>query len=305
MKLNPVNPANPANPTNPSKRLMVVLAACLGWNIGFAPAHADRIHFGVLNHESNLQTELARRDEDNLAFIVINGLKNKKDPCEESVYQQRKAWFNASEQSIFVSLAASDWQNCATNNISNPISQIRELMFNGDFSLGASKLPVTRLAANPKFGQYVENTRWEVGNILFATVNLPANNNHYLAEAGRNGEFEDRLVANRLWLRRLFALARQKRTDALVLFSDGNLWRPQPKVRRDGFNEVRAQIIQLASKMHGKLLLIDSQSERRDNAIQWTGNIGHISMGPGWHEIHANPASQNRSPLFSIHTERP
>jgi hypothetical protein len=284
------------------KRLMVVLAACFGWNIGFAPAHAEPIHFGIFNHETNLQTELARRDEDNLAFILINGLKNKKDPCDEAVYQQRKAWFDASEQSIIVSLAASDWQNCDTNNTSNPIAYIRELMFNGDFSLGACKLPVTRLAANHKFDQYVENTRWEIGNILFATVNLPANNNHYLAEAGRNGEFEDRQVANRLWLQRLFALARQKRTHALVLFSDGNLWRPQTKVRRDGFSEVRAQIIQLASKMPGKLLLIDHQSERRDNTIQWTGNIGHISMGPGWYEIHANP---NRSPLFSIQTERP
>ncbi len=267
-------------------RLFWLLLSFFCWSNTIAPVQAESLRFGVLSRERNLQPELARHDEDNLAFVLINGLKTEQDPCDENLYQQRKNWLDASEQSIFVSLAGSDWLDC---DKSNSLGQIRGFMFSGDFSLGASKLPLTRLASNPKFSQYVENTRWEFENILFATVNLPANNNHYRAEAGRNGEFEDRLVANRLWLQRLFALARQKRIRGLVLFSDGNPWQPHGKARRDGFSEVRAEITQLASKIHGKLLLIDHQPEHRSKTIQWTGNIGHISVEPGWHVFRANP----------------
>jgi hypothetical protein len=274
--------------------LLGVLLPFFCWLNLLTPVQADVLRFGVLSRERNLQPELTRHDADNLAFVLINGLKTEQDPCDEKDYQQRKTWFDTSTQSIFVSLAGSDWQDCDKNNA---LAQIRELMFHGDFSLGASKLPLTRLATNPKFSQYVENTRWEFENILFATVNLPAKNNHYRPEAGRNGEFEDRLVANRLWLQRLFALARQKRIRGLVLFSDGNAWQPHGKARRDGFSEVRAEITQLASKIHGKLLLVDHQPERTSNTIQWSGNIGHISLAPGWHVFQANPKQPQ---LFTI-----
>ena len=39
------------------------------------------------------------------------------------------------------------------------------------------------LLNSAKFRAYSENARWEIGNVMFATFNLPANNNHYRIEA--------------------------------------------------------------------------------------------------------------------------
>lgn len=254
---------------------------------------APPLNFGVLSHEGGLPDELEHRASDNLAFIVVNGLKTDTEACNETLYQQRRGWFDASEHSVIISLAASDWLTCGNTN---PLHEVREHLFDGDFSLGVSKLPLTRQAANRKFRRYVENARWELHGVLFATINLPAGNNHYRVDAGRNGEFEDRQIANRLWLQRLFALAQQKKLRSMVLFSDGNLWQPRAKTKRDGFSEVRNQITQLSSKMHGKLLLIDNQPEQPNRNIVWHGNVGHISLGEGWHEFRA---TQNQAQPFS------
>lgn len=260
---------------------------------------APLLRFGVLSHEANLPEQLERRASENVAFILVNGLKNDSETCTESLYQQRRDWFDASEHSVIVSLAASDWLTCGNTS---PLHELRVRLFDGDFSLGASKLPLTRLSVNRKFRRYVENARWELNDILFATINLPADNNHYRPDAGRNGEFEDRQVANRVWLERLFVLARQKKMRAIVLFSDGNLWQARSKIRRDGFLEVRNQITQLGSKMHGKVLLIDHQPEQPVKGIIWRGNIGHISLGSGWHEFRVNA---NQAQPFAVSETAP
>ena len=113
---------------------------------------------------------------------------------------------------MIVMPAASDWSDCKNSAgrtaAIERLNRLRELYYAEPESLGERKLDVTRLSANAKFRSYAENAHWVVGDVLYATVNVPANNNHYLPEAGRNSEYEDRLVANRFWLNRLFALAR-------------------------------------------------------------------------------------------------
>ncbi|MBC7489706.1 MAG: hypothetical protein H7240_06755 [Glaciimonas sp.] len=112
---------------------------------------------------------------------------------------------------------------------------------------------------SPKFHKYVENASWEMGNVMFAIFNLPSQNNHYLVEGGRNIEFEDRLIANKDWLKRIFMITEQK-TAGIILFCDGDLLAAQrPRIfdfnaRRDGFVEIRHSISTLASTFSGKVL---------------------------------------------------
>ncbi len=80
------------------------------------------------------------------------------------------------------------------------MSNIRNLCFADEFSFNASKIPLIRQSTSPKFRSYAKNARWEIGNVVFTAINLPATNNHYLAEDGRNSEFEDRQIANCEWL---------------------------------------------------------------------------------------------------------
>ena len=175
---------------------------------------------------------------------------------------------------------------------------------------GAKKLPLTRLSASPRFRSYAENAHWTVDSVLYATVNLPANNNHYLAAAGRNSEYEDRLVATRFWLNRLFTLARRDKVDAIVLFSEGDL-KPlaeptglrgllrRAPATRDGFAATRNQVQLLAQKFDGKVLLVDSAAlpKKTKPAIEWRGNVGHVSVGGEAVEVNVTPGEKA---LFSL-----
>jgi hypothetical protein len=163
---------------------------------------------------------------------------------------------------------------------------------------------------SPRFRSYAENAHWAVGTVLYATLNLPANNNHYLPAAGRNSEYEDRLVANRFWLNRLFAIARRDKLDAVVLFSEGDL-KPfseptglRALLRRtpngqDGFAETRRQLLALAQKFPGKVLLVDSAALPKDAhpAIEWQGKLGHMSVGSQAIEVGVEPEAKT---MFSV-----
>lgn len=270
------------------------------------------ISFAVISHpikatadESTLQDAIAQTDEENLAFVVVNGMKAANEPCTDKVYLQRKSILEGAKNGLIVSLAASDWAVCKNENGRSAaiakLNRVRELFFSDEFSIGATKIPVIRQSMTVKHRSFAENARWEMDDTLFATVNIPANNNHYVSDAGRNSEFEDRVVANNDWLYRIFSFATRKKMKAIVLFSDGNplgAFRPRT-AKRDGYLEVRKQITMLAAKYPGKVLIVHAEAARASGlpAIRWQGNVGEISVGSGRLEINVNHKSP---PAFKV-----
>jgi hypothetical protein len=266
-------------------------------------AQDEGFSFGVLSHvirnasdEAALREGVEASDADNLAFVVVNGIKGSAEPCTDKLYHHRKAMLQEAKNGLIVSLAASDWAECKqANGKSSAVSKLglmRELIYGDEFSMGGSKIPVLRQSTIAKFRDFAENARWEIGNIMFATINLPRNNNHYVVDAGRNSEFEDRLVANREWLDRVFTNATRRKMDGIVLFCDGNpLSVPHPRtVQRDGYVETRKQIKALTAKFPGKVLIVHSQSGSATpaDAIHWQNNLGELDAGSGWTRFTVN-----------------
>ncbi len=292
----------------PMKRYLSFLLLACGALFRLCPATAqpNEFSFGVIGHsfktasdESALREAIAETDEDNLAFVVAGGIKSSKDACTDALYLQRKALFESAKNGLIVSLAASDWSECRNRHGRSAaverLNRLRELFFVDEFSFGASRIPLMRQSATAKFRSYGENARWEIGDVMFATINLPANNNHYRTEAGRNSEFEDRTIANRDWLQRILSFATRKKMRGIVLFCDGNplarpgfLQRFDPREKRDGFAEVRQQINTLASKFSGKVLVIHGQADANagnSTGIDWENNLGELAVGPGWTKV--------------------
>lgn len=298
-------------------KLAAVLLAALAAH--GAPAaskkDADSHQFGVIGHsfhnggsEARLKQSIADESEAALAFVVATGIKGVDEPCSDKLYARRRELFDDARRPMIVLPSASDWSECKNSagrsDAIERLNRVRELFFSEPASLGAHKLALTRLSASAKFRSYAENAHWQVGDVLYATVNLPANNNHFRPEAGRNSEFEDRMVANRFWLNRLFAMAKREKLDAIVLFSEGDvkaltqqtglralLGRSSGKL--DGFDEPRRQIATLAQKFPGKVLLIDSDAARKTPmpSIEWRGNLGHLSLGSGAVEVKVTPGA--------------
>jgi hypothetical protein len=288
----------------------------------------DRHQFGVIGHsfhdgggEARLKQAIADESESALAFVVVTGIKGVNEPCSDRLYERRREMFDDARRPMIVAPAASDWSDCknsAGRSVAiERLNRLRELFFSEPTSLGAHKLPVTRLSSSPRFRSYAENAHWQLGGVLYATINLPANNNHYRPEAGRNSEFEDRLVANRFWLNRLFAMARREKLEAIVLFSEGDVkaLTQQTGLRAllgsangklDGFDEPRRQIATLAQKFPGKVLLIDTESSRKgpEPTIEWRGNLGHLSLGSRAVEVKVTPGAASPFTLKNAADEK-
>lgn len=289
---------------------LAILLPCL------ASARQGEFTFGVISHASATgegDTPLLRAiqdtDNENHAFVVANGLKDRTEPCNDTLYLRRVDLLNSAKNGLVVSLAASDWAECPNNvgktSAAGRLNRLRELLFMDDFSLGSTRIPVVRQSSTAKFRTYPENARWEIEDVMFATVNIPANNNHFVQDAGRNSEFEDRLIANRDWLRRIFMHAAKKKSIGIVLFSDANPLAIPPKGRRDGYAEIRRQLLALAKQYDGKVLLVHGEANGKPGAdILWEGNIGALDAGSGLVRLAVNPAAAATG-IFSVLPEPP
>lgn len=265
--------------------------------------------------EAALKEVLLHAKDEDLAFLVVTGIKGAAEGCGDRLYQKRRELFDKARRPVILSLSGNDWTVCRNSagrtNAIERLNRLRELFYGEPESLGKDKLPLTRLSSSPRFRSYAENSHWQVGKVLYATINLPAANNHYLAAAGRNSEYEDRTVANRFWLNRLFAIAKQDKVDAVVLFAEGNmqpLLQPANGLRAllqrapagyDGFAETRRQVQQRAAGFKGRVLVVDSAGLPKEArpAIDWRGNLGHLSVGT--HAVELRVAGKGEN-VFSV-----
>lgn len=275
------------------------------------PAEPARFSFTVIDQPAqgknfSLRENMARLDTQPVAFAVVNGIRAKDEPCSDTLYQERKSILETANKPLFLSLAGSDWIGCK-NRESQDISmerllRLREILSENDDSFGATALPLVRQSHNTRYADYPENTCWRHGDILFATLNLPAENNHYLNAAGRNNEFEERLIANRYWLKRLFTLANRRHLEGIVLFTDGNPFKhpsSENAASCDGFRETRQLLAALAGSFPGKILLIHSDTPHTGKTIRWENNLGIAAATPAWLEIAVHSGRQE---LFTANT---
>ncbi|WP_338765515.1 hypothetical protein [Massilia sp. METH4] len=292
-----------------------------------APAAAEQsFDVAIIGHtfpdelgDADLKRTIARADMEKPAFVIAAGIKSADEPCSDKLYLQRKALLNKSDQPLVLVLTGADWTGCRNSagrsNAIERLNRIREIFYDGQEALGARMLDLNRQSTITKFRSYAENAYWERGGVLFATINLPAANNHYLLEAGRNSEYEDRLVANRAWLQRLFSMAKRRKLEGLVLFSDGDVRiHAEPgfsllagfSTKHDGFAETRRLARTLAEKYDGKVLLVDANREppvKGDPApgtLTWRGNVGHVTLLGEWNVLHVAPGSEQ---LFTLRQE--
>ncbi|HYD58897.1 MAG TPA: hypothetical protein VEC35_00985 [Noviherbaspirillum sp.] len=289
--------------------LCLALAQPLAW--ATEPAEFS---FGVIaqsprqpTDEAVLREILEDADADNLAFVTVNGVKPAREPCTDKAYQRSKALLDEARNGVIVSFSATDWANCppesGRSSAIGRLNKLRDLFFLDDFSLGASKIPVVRQSTIAKFRGFPENSRWQIGEVMFATLNIPSNNNNYVVDAGRNSEFEDRLIANRDWLNRVFTFAQREKAAGIVLFCDGSPMaasRP-PASQRDGYAETRKLLAGLAEKFPGRVLIVSGQpsGQKEPASIRWRGKIGELTAGAGWTKVKVD---STHAGVFSIET---
>ncbi|AFT86388.1 hypothetical protein [Paraburkholderia phenoliruptrix] len=255
------------------------------------PAHAEAPAFSFAVIANTMQSPADEAStqrlidaigrERGVSFIVYDGnLKGAKEACRDALYERRHAVLETSRPALFFVPGQHDWVDCASAQAGgfDPVErldQLRQTLLGDADSMGQNPIPLTRESEVSRFRPYRENVRWQVGDTVFVGLNAPSPNNHYLTAGGRNGEFEDRVIANAFWLEHAGEYAKRRGARAIVVFIQGD---PDPEryerperfawlrfgrnPRRDGFLEFKRSLVKLAQIFHGPVLVIHSDDER-------------------------------------------
>jgi len=246
--------------------------------------------------------------------------------CSDASLARRRALLDASAKPVVPVAAAAEWAHCgqAAGDPLERLEHLGDVLFAGDESPGQARLSWVRQSSVPRFRRYRENLRWQVGPVLFATINLPDNNNNFRLGAGRNGEFEERLVANRAWLDRTFRLASERRLAGIVVFVDAAprfsapLRAPDLRAHeRDGFYEWKVALRDFVPAFKGQVLLVQARyaaglsrppgvdQPLEDAQGRTIANFSRIALAEGadlrWMRIDVDPQSRK---VFRVSAER-
>ncbi len=264
----------------------MVAVALLSFAVSGAFAATTPFSFAVIGNGpfSSAEEGAAHRlldaigqSRDKPRFIIDTGnLKAPAEACDDNLLLGRLALLDSSPLPLFYVPGENEWVACqfGVNGSYDPrerLDFIREHFYDDDQSFGAQRLPLARQSASPRFRPYRENMRWQSGDVIFVTLNVPGDNNHYLNEGGRNGEYEERSVANIEWLERAEAYAHRTHARAVVIAFEGDPqfeagarqdhlfgWlRFDRQSARDGYAELKQALLKLTQHFDGPVLLID------------------------------------------------
>ena len=154
-------------------------------------------------------------------------------PCDDTLYLQSIAYFNSLDAPAMFTPGDNDWTDCdrPANGGFNSLERLdrqRALLFATPFSFGKHRLhqEVQTDALCLGFGggrvPCVENRRWHVGRVTYATLNVQGSCNNLCDTAPDAAEWAARNAANIQWLRQTFAVAKQRHAVAVMLIAQAN-----------------------------------------------------------------------------------
>ncbi|WP_348758086.1 hypothetical protein [Candidatus Methylocalor cossyra] len=207
--------------------------------VAIAPAQAERYAIGLWGdlpystaQKVGVSNLIADMNSQRLAFTVHDGdLKAGSSECTDSVYKEAVDYFNALRAPAIFTPGDNDWTDCDRTPGYSSLAQLdkeRAIFFSTPFSLGKRRLrqevQTTPLCLDAKGNSVacVENRRWHVGRVIYATLNIQGSCNNLCDVDPNPAEYAARNAATIAWMRDTFAQAKARRAVAVMLFSQAN-----------------------------------------------------------------------------------
>jgi hypothetical protein len=159
------------------------------------------------------------------AFLVhVGDIKSGQTVCSDAHFETVFGMFEAVAAPVIYTPGDNEWTDChrPSNGGMDPLerlAKLRQIFFRDSNSLGRTRLPLLRQSADPSLARYVENARWSMRGVVFASIHVVGSNNNRL----RGGaEYSERNAANLAWIRAAFAEAERTAARGLVLFAHAN-----------------------------------------------------------------------------------
>lgn len=208
---------------------------------GDLPYSATQTTVGV----PNLIADMNRQ---RLAFTVHDGdLKSGSSECTDTVYLQALDFFNSLRAPAAFTPGDNDWTDCDRTAGYSSLVQLdkeRALFFSTPYTLGQTRLrqevqstPLC-LGVNGEV-PCVENRRWTVAGVTYATLNVQGSCNNLCDVAPDPAEYAARNQANIVWMQETFAAATARNSVAVMFISQANPGFDQTDSRRSPLRDPR------------------------------------------------------------------
>jgi len=163
-----------------------------------------------------------------------NGVSGSTTPttCADPLYLQGLAYLNSLWAPAMFTPGDNDWTDCdrAKNGGFNSLERLdheRGVFFSNSFSLGqhrihqeVQKTPLCLGVSGPV--PCVENRRWTLGGVTYATINIQGSCNNLCDTAPDPAEFAARNAADIRWLQETFAKAKERNSAAVMLITQAD-----------------------------------------------------------------------------------
>jgi hypothetical protein len=174
---------------------------------------------------------IADMNSQKLAFTAHDGdIKAGSTPCTDDVYTSFAAAMNTLRAPASFTPGDNDWTDCdRTAGVSSAerLQFERNLFFSTPYTFGQHKLRQEVQAA-----PYVENRRWTLGGVTYATLNIQGSCNNLCDVAPDPAEEAARNAADIDWLHQTFAEAKARKSAAvMVIFQADPGWDGSDKSR--------------------------------------------------------------------------
>ncbi|PSB25798.1 hypothetical protein C7B82_22210 [Stenomitos frigidus ULC18] len=142
--------------------------------------------------------------------------------CSNELYAQSLDYLNALKAPAIFTPGDNDWTDCdrPANGGFNSLERLnyeRQLFFSEPYSFGQRRLKQEVQAA-----PYVENRRWTVGKVTYATLNVQGSCNNLCDTAPDAEEYAARNAANIAWLQETFRVAKARNSVAVMLITQAD-----------------------------------------------------------------------------------
>ena len=190
--------------------------------------------YSTLQAEVGVPNLIADMNAQRLAFTAHDGdlKQGSNSPCDDALYANAIAFLNRLNAPAAFTPGDNDWTDCdrPNNGGYNSLERLdyeRQVIFGTPFTLGKRRLR-QQVQTDPLClgvtGNVpcVENRRWTVGRVTYATLNVQGSCNNRCDTDPSDAEWSARNAANIVWLQETFAEATARRSAAVMLITQAD-----------------------------------------------------------------------------------
>lgn len=200
-------------------------------------------------------------------MVHVGDIKAGGAPCTEESYLTVLDLLQRSETPLIYTPGDNEWTDCRLKSAGSydpqeRLSLLRRIFFPSAHSLGRNPILLDLQSDEPGFASYVENRRWRIGEIVFATLHVVGSNNNWGHDAAGNAEHKQRIKAVFAWMDSAFAEAARNGAGAVVLFFQADPLFQAPFPFRTGFNDFIAALEREVVAFGKPVLIVHGDSHK-------------------------------------------